>query len=139
LSQAKCIDRALQLWDDLVSYFKSKFEDDDEASSSKSKSPRMKSGKKLADREQRMVNAFNDPMTNAYVLFLQSVMPVFTEFTVVLEKNEPMIHALRPIMMKLFKSILQRLVTIQAIAATWEMGLECVCVIYAIIVNVIPL
>lgn len=63
----------------------------------------------------RLQALFNDPMTEVYLLFYQSVMPVFTRINLLLQRNSPCIHFLRESMEKILRKLLGRFVTVSAL------------------------
>lgn len=99
----KCIDRILQQYDALKSYFSSCL--------SEEKSTKKKKKSKMAILAEKV----NDPITKVYMLFLHSALPVFDSFTALLEREEPLIHKVRECIMKLVKELLGRFVSVQCI------------------------
>ena len=57
-------------------------------------------------------------MTELHLLFLHSVMPIFTNANKFLQREEPLIHLLRPHLISLFKKLLSKFVDPRVIAAT---------------------
>lgn len=98
----KCIDRILQQYDALKSYF---------SCLSEEKSTKKKKKSKMAILAEKL----NDPITKVYMLFLHSALPVFDSFTAILESEEPLIHKVRECIMKLVKELLGRFVSVQCI------------------------
>lgn len=68
-------------------------------------------------RFTRLHVAFGDPMIEIHLLFFQSVLGIFTSANKFLQREEPLIHLLRPHLMSLFKKLLSRFVEPRAIAA----------------------
>ena len=97
LSLEQTITRILALYNSLVSYFKS----NDESK------PRFK----------RLQKAFSNPMTEIYLLFLQSVIPLFTKLNLLLQRQEPVIYLLDSSMKAFLKSLFSRFVDPQEIVA----------------------
>ena len=89
LSLGKTVDRTL-----MQSYFISEFGEDDVLD------------KERVTREIRLIRQFNDPFTKLYVLFVQSVMPVFDPFNIFLQSEEPLVHLLHESTIKLYKGLL---------------------------------
>ena len=49
----------------------------------------------FADRRFiRLQSSFNDPLTEVYLLFYQAVLPCFTNFNKLLQREEPLIYKL---------------------------------------------
>lgn len=63
-----------------------------------------------AARFQRLKKAFSDPMTEIYLLFLQSVLPTLNYANKFLQREEPLIHCLQPQLFSLMKKLLSRFV-----------------------------
>ena len=58
----------------------------------------------------RLLESFNDPMTEVYLLFLQSVTPFFTNFNQFLQKEEPLVYLLYEEMQKFMKKLASQFV-----------------------------
>lgn len=71
LSLEKAVNRVLELYESLSSYFKSNNE------------PQA--------RFKRLHSAFSKPMTEIYLLFIQSLIPTFTRLNMLLQREDPMI------------------------------------------------
>lgn len=88
LSREVCVNRVLQQYPSLKSYFESQ--------------PEVRGDARLL----RLQRAFKDPLTEVYLLFFQSVLPLFTEVNKLLQSEEPkchkMITELTSFMRKLF-------------------------------------
>lgn len=69
-------------------------------------------------RFHRLHKAFENPMTEIHLLFMQSVLPIFTNANRFLQREEPLIHLLRPSLMSLFRKLLSKFVEPRAIAAS---------------------
>ena len=82
LSLQSSVERILKQYPALCSYFLSQNENESDRCLS------------------RLQALFNDPMTEVYLLFYQSVMPVFTRINLLLQRNSPCIHFLRESMEK---------------------------------------
>ena len=69
LRLGKRLERILMQWDFLESYFQSNFDlDDDPTENDPDEKP---------SREKRLVNAFKQPVSKLFIMFVQSVIPVF--------------------------------------------------------------
>ena len=100
LSLQRSIERTLKQYPALRSYFLS--QDDN-----------------VSDRRlSRLQVLFSDPMTEAYLLFYQSVMPVFMKINLLLQRNSPCIHFLHGAMEKMLRTLLGRFVTVSAMDST---------------------
>lgn len=53
-------------------------------------------------------------MTEVYLLFYESVMPVFTRINLLLQRHSPCIHFLREAMEKMLRKLLGQFVTVSA-------------------------
>ena len=73
-------------WNSLQSYFLSDLDlDDDPTESNPDEKP---------STENRLVNAYKRPVRKLYVMFLQSVIPIFDSFNTFLPAEEPLIYIL---------------------------------------------
>ena len=97
LSLEQSITRILELYRSLVSYFLSTSE------------PQA--------RFQRLHKAFSDPMTEIYLLFFQSVIPLFTKLNLLLQREAPAIYLLDSEIKAFLKSLFSRFVDPQEIVA----------------------
>ena len=61
-------------------------------------------------RFKRLQKHFNDPLTEVYLLFLQSVLPSFTHCNQFLQREEPLMHVLQPQLENLIKNVLGKFV-----------------------------
>ena len=87
-------------WHSLESYFLPNFNlDDDPTESDPDRKP---------SRENRLVNAFKQPVSKLYSMFVQSVIPVFDSFDTFLQAEEPLIHLLYHSTLHLYRSKLSR-------------------------------
>ena len=102
LSLETAVERTLKQFPSLTSYFKSENESQ----------PRFK----------RLQKAFSDPLTEVYLLFFQSVLPVFTHDNQLLQREEPLIHILQPQLTKLLKNVLAKFVNPPVIASCLQAG-----------------
>ena len=93
LSLQSSVERILKQYSALRSYFLSQDND--------------KSDRRLS----RLQALFSDPMTEVYLLFYDSVMPVFTRINLLLQRNSPCIHFLRETMEKMLQKLLGRFVS----------------------------
>ncbi|ELU04954.1 hypothetical protein CAPTEDRAFT_184958 [Capitella teleta] len=69
-------------------------------------------------REQRLVEAFDQPATKLIVYFLHAVLPNFDQFNLLLQTEAPMVHRLYPAMILLYKTILSCVVQPSVIQGT---------------------
>lgn len=95
LSLSNCVDRILQQFPALESYFLSQ------------------EVTKSDTRLKRLVNAFEDPMTEPYLLFFQSSLSAFSTANVLLQSETPCIHSLWDTLMHLIKTIMGRFVIVE--------------------------
>ena len=96
LSLQTSIERILRQYVVLHSYFLSQ---DDETSD---------------NRLCRLQALFSSPMTEVYLMFYQSSLPIFTKINLLLQRDSPCIHILRDVMESLLKKLLGRFVTVAA-------------------------
>jgi len=96
LSLEIAVERCLKQFASLTSYFKS--ENEPQA------------------RFKRLLKAFNDPLTEVYLLFFHSVLPCFTHCNQFLQREEPLIHVLQPQLEKLLKNVLGKFVKPEVLA-----------------------
>jgi hypothetical protein len=64
-------------------------------------------------RLKRLVNAFEDPMTEPYLLFFHSSLSAFSTANVLLQSETPCIHSLWDTLMHLIKTIMGRFVIVE--------------------------
>ena len=83
LSLGKCLERTLIQWYPLKSYFMSNFNLDDD--------PTENDPDEKSSREKRLVNAFKQPVSKLYAMFVQSVTPIFDSFNTFLQAEETFI------------------------------------------------
>ncbi|KAM3602702.1 uncharacterized protein V6R79_009311 [Siganus canaliculatus] len=88
LSLDMCITRVLRQFGPLTSYFKSLNESQ--------------------PRFRRLVDAFSNPMTEVYLLFFQSVLPVFSALNLLLQREKSSIFLLHGEMAKFIKKLCAR-------------------------------
>ena len=62
----------------------------------------------------RLQAAFSTPMTEVYLMFYQSTLPIFTKINLLLQRDSPCIHILYDVMESLLKKLLGRFVTVAA-------------------------
>uniref|UniRef100_H3AXW4 HAT C-terminal dimerisation domain-containing protein n=1 Tax=Latimeria chalumnae TaxID=7897 RepID=H3AXW4_LATCH len=98
LSLELAIIRTLKLYEGLKSYF----------ASSEDSSAQFK----------RLRVAFADPLTELHLLFLQAMLPLFTEFNLTLQKDEPCIYFLHDHLCKFLSKLLRRFVTPGMVSGT---------------------
>ena len=58
---------------------------------------------------------FNDPMTEIYLMFYQSVLPVFTQLSLFLQREEPCVHLVKSQIMTFIQNLLEKFVKISKI------------------------
>ena len=81
----RCVNRELRKFEGLKSYFLSEG---------------------LSDaRFQRLETSYQDPMTEVYLLFIQSILPVFTNFNKLLQSEEPLIYLLHDFQQKFMNKL----------------------------------
>lgn len=97
LSKEKCVDRVLQQYQSLRSYFESQAD--------------LKSDKRLA----RLKDYFASLTTEIYLLFYQSVLPVLSKLNLQLQNEEPQIHSLHQLFIDTLNTLAGRCVDIQAL------------------------
>ena len=100
LSLQTSVERILKQYQPLCSYFLSQDENHSDR------------------RLTRLQSVFNDPLTEAFLLFYQSVTPVFTELNLLLQRESPCIHLLRESMMSMLQKLLGRFVTVSAMESS---------------------
>ena len=88
LSLEMAINRSLKQYPSLKSYF---FSEDETAA-----------------RFQRLKKLFEDPMTEIYLLFFQSILPTLNCANKFLQREEPLIHLLQPQLLSLMKKVLAK-------------------------------
>ena len=90
LSLQRCMDRILKKYPSLKSYFSSEdFED---------------------QRFQRLSTLFSNPLLEPALLFRTSSISLFTKFNLLLQRDEPTIHVLKPAMERLGRKLANRIV-----------------------------
>ena len=72
--------------DSLELYFPSNFHLDD--------NPTENDPDEKPSREESLVNAFKQPVSRLYAMFIQSVIPIFDSFNTFLQNEEPLIQIL---------------------------------------------
>ena len=81
--------------------------------------------------EKRLVNAFKQPVSKLYSMFVQSVISVFDSFNTFLQAEEPLIHILYYSTLRLYSSLLSRFILpgsypiIRWFAKYWSFGAWC--------------
>lgn len=88
LSLERAVYRILQLYTSLQSYFKSE--------------------KESQARFRRLLSAFNDPMTEVYFLFYESVLPTFTHTNLLLQREDPNIYLVADAIRTFLKKLLSK-------------------------------
>ena len=79
LSLGKCLERALTQWDSLK-HFLSNFDFYDD--------PTENYSDEKISRVKRLVNAFRQPVSKLYAMFVQSIIPIFDSFNTFLQAEE---------------------------------------------------
>ena len=95
-------------WDSLESYFLSNFDLDDDHNENDPNEKHI--------REKRMVNAFKLTGRKLYVMFIQSVIPIFGSFNSFLKTEELLIQILYHATLCLYRSLLSRLILSEVIS-----------------------
>ena len=95
LSLEKAVYRILKLYRSLQSYFRSESE------------PQA--------RFTRLCTAFDDPMTEVYLLLYKSVLPTFTHVNLLLQREDPNIYLVADAIRAFLRKLLSKFVTFQAI------------------------
>ena len=98
-------------WDSLKSYFLSNFDLDHEPIENEPDEKR--------SREKRLVNAFKQPVSKLYTMFVQSVIPIFDNFNTFLRAEEPLVHILYHSTWCLYRSLLSRFILLEVISERW--------------------
>ena len=86
LNTEKRLERTLMQWDSQELYFLSNFDLDND--------PIENDPDEKTSREKRLVKAVKQPVSKLYVMFVQSVLPIFDNFNTFLQGEEPLIHIL---------------------------------------------
>ena len=60
----------------------------------------------MTQMRNQMGNAFKEPVSKLYAIFVQSVIPIFDSFNVFLQAEEPLIHILYHSTLRLHRSLL---------------------------------
>ncbi|XP_072168656.1 uncharacterized protein [Diadema setosum] len=90
LSLEKAVNRTLKLYTSLASYFKSSNESQ--------------------ARFRRLNERFSDPMTEVHLLFYQATLPAFTDFNLLLQRQDPSVHHLHGQMHLYIKKLMSKFV-----------------------------
>lgn len=75
-------------------------------------SPSSNATGKSAPRFKRLETIFTNPMSEVNLLFMQSILPIFTNFNKFLQYDHPLIHDVHDNMISFLKNLLSRCVTI---------------------------
>ena len=75
------------------------------------------SKKSAGTRFKRLKNAFADPMTEAYLEFFSSVLPLFTSYNLFLQRSDPLSHLVHPMTQDLMQKIAKRFLKHEALGA----------------------
>ncbi len=90
LSLERCVERTLKKYAGLKSYFLSE---------------------EFADaRFQRLVKAFENPLTEVVLFFHQATIPLFTSFNMLLQSEEPLVHRIHNSVTRLGKTLANRII-----------------------------
>ena len=100
LSLEKAVNRLLQMYVSLQSYFKSESE--------------------RQARFQRLVDAFDKPITEVYLLFYQSVLPIFTHLNLLFQREDPNIYLIMTSIRAFLQKLLSKFVKVQVIKNATE-------------------
>ena len=100
LSLEQAVSRILELYVSLVSYFRSTSESQ--------------------ARFARLEEKFSNPITEVYLLFYQSVFPLFTRFNKLLQRDDPVTYLLYSQMTTFFKRLMTRFIKPEVIVAAGE-------------------
>ena len=76
-------------------------------------------------RFTRLQALFSDPMTEVYLFFLQSVLPVFNDTNKFLQREEPLIHILQQQLYSLLKKVLGKFVKPSVLVAAIQNETYC--------------
>lgn len=95
LSLERAVYRILQLYSSLQSYFKSESESQ--------------------ARFKRLAGTFEEPMTEVYLLFYESVLPTFTHVNLFLQREDTSIYLVADVIRAFLKKLLSKFVILQAI------------------------
>ena len=98
LSLESAVTRLLRLYQALKSYFLSE----------SASQPRF----------HRLKRAFEDPMTEIYLLFFQSILPVFTRINLLFQRSDPCIHLIHSQIRTYLKSLLNKFLLPSVLADT---------------------
>ena len=108
LGLEKCLVRTLMQWDSWESYFLFNFNlDDDPAGNDPDEKP---------SREKWLVNAFKQPISKLYSMFVQSVISEFDSFNTFLQAEVPLTHILYYSTLRLYRSLLSRFILSEVIS-----------------------
>ena len=72
-------------------------------------------------REKRLVNGMKQPVSKLYTMSVQSVIPIFDSFNTFLRAEEPLIHILYHSTLRLYRSLLSRLILFEVISQSDDM------------------
>ena len=81
-------------WDSLELYFLSNFDLDND--------PIENDPDEKTSRVKRLVSAVKQPVSKLYVMFVQSVLPIFDNFNTFLQGEKPLIHILYHCILRLY-------------------------------------
>ena len=95
LSLEKAVNRILQLYKSLQSYFRSE-----------------------SESQAWFVREFDKPMTEIYMLFYQSVLPTFTHFNLLLQREDPNIYLVADAIRSFLTKVLSKFIKLPVIRDT---------------------
>ena len=72
-------------------------------------------------REKRLVNGMKQPVSKLYTMSVQSVIPIYDSFNTFLRAEEPLIHILYHSTLRLYRSLLSRLILFEVISQSDDM------------------
>ena len=95
LSLEKAVYRILQLYNPLVSYFKS--EEESQA------------------QFHRLCTIFENPMAEVYLLFYESILPTFTNINLLFQREDPRLYLVSDAIRSFLRKLLSKFLTIESI------------------------
>ena len=95
VSPEKAVNRLLQMYASLQNYFKSESE--------------------LQAQFQRLVDTFDKPITEVYLLFYQSVLPMFTHLNLFFQREDPNIYLIMTSIRRFLQKLLSKFLRVQVI------------------------
>lgn len=89
-------------------------------------------------RFDRLKKAVENPMAEVFLLFIHSVLPTFTHTNQFLQREEPLIHLLKPYLIGLLKKVLGKNVKATVVAETLTQGVSLKDIDYVSLSNQVP-